>query len=144
AMATATGVARSGTASAAQAERPAAGRGRRALTGLLAVVALLVLWEGVKLLGGVPWRTPLVQPGSPVLWNPPFRWAFANDLNLPHVWNIVLTFGQPFQRGAEATVAQQLFGAALYTWSEAIAGFAIGTVIGLVLATAFVHFRILE
>ena len=143
-MATATGVARSGTASAAQAERPVAGRARRALTWLLVVAALLVLWEGVKLLGGVPWRTPLAQPGSPVLWNPPFRWAFANDLNLPHVWNIVLTFGQPFQRGAEATVAQQLFGAALYTWSEAIAGFAIGTVIGLVLATAFVHFRILE
>src|ERR1700741_5503861 len=143
-MANGPDITRSGTASAAQAERPVAGRGRRELTWLLVVAAVLLLWEGVKLLGGVPWRTPLAQPGSPVLWNPPFRWAFANDLNLPHVWNIGLTFGQPFQRGAEATVAQQLFGAALYTWSEAIAGFAIGTVIGLVLATAFVHFRILE
>ena len=143
-MATATGVAGPGTAAATQAGRSAAGRGRRALTWVLVVVAVLVLWEGVKLLGGTPWRTPLAQPGSPVLWNPPFRWAFANDLNLPHVWNIALTFGQPFQRGADATVAQQLFGAALFTWSEAIAGFAIGTLIGLLLATAFVHFRILE
>jgi NitT/TauT family transport system permease protein len=143
-MASATGVARPGTAAAAQVERPAAGRGRRALTWVLVVVAILVLWEGAKFLGGVPWRAPLAGPGSPILWSPPFRWAFANDLNLPHVWNIALTFGQPFQRGAGATVAQQLFGAALYTWSEAIAGFAIGTAIGLVLATAFVHFRILE
>jgi NitT/TauT family transport system permease protein len=108
------------------------------------VAAIVLVWEGVKFLGGVPWRTPLAQPGSPILWNPPFRWAFANDLNLPHVWNIALTFGQPFQRGADQTVAQQLFGAALYTWSEAIAGFVIGTLIGLLLATAFVHSRLLE
>jgi NitT/TauT family transport system permease protein len=95
-------------------------------------------------LGGTRWRAPLALPGSPVLWNPPFRWPFANDLNLPHVWNILLTFGQPFQRGADQTVAGQLFGAALFTWSEAIVGFVLGTAIGLVLATVFVHFRVLE
>lgn len=139
------------TAAAARGALPGArsqarttGRGRRALTWLLVVVAFLLVWEGAKFLGGTPWRAPLAQPGSPVLWNPPFRWAFANDLNLPHVWNILLTFVQPYQRGADATVAQQLLAASLYTWSEAIAGFAIGTVIGLILATVFVHSRLLE
>jgi NitT/TauT family transport system permease protein len=119
-------------------------RGRGVLVGLAVAIGVVVLWEGAKFLGGTPWRAPLAQPGSPVLWNPPFRWAFANDLNLPHVWNILLTFGQPFQRGADQTVAEYLFGAALYTWREAFLGFLLGTSIGLLLATVFVHSRLLE
>jgi len=129
---------------AARAGEGAPGRRRRALTWLLVVVAILVVWEGLKALGGTPWRAPLAQPGSPVLWNPPFRWPFVNDLNLPHVWNIALTFGQPFQRGADQSVAQYLFGAALYTWREALLGFVLGAAIGLLLATVFVHSRLLE
>ncbi|HET7030846.1 MAG TPA: hypothetical protein VFI34_10070, partial [Candidatus Limnocylindrales bacterium] len=143
-MATAAGVADRDALPAVRVERPIPGRGRRALTWTAVVAFVLVVWEGAKFLGGTPWRAPLALPGSAVLWNPPFRWPFANDLNLPHVWNIVLTFGQPFQRGAEETVAQQLLGAALYTWSEAAAGFVIGTLIGLLLASAFVHSRVLE
>jgi len=112
--------------------------------GLGVTVAVLVLWEGAKFLGGTPWRAPLALPGSTVVWNPPFRWEFANDLNLPHVWNILLTFGEPFQRGGSKTVAQFLFEAALYTWREAAIGFAIGALIGLALATVFVHSRLLE
>jgi NitT/TauT family transport system permease protein len=76
--------------------------------------------------------------------NPPLRLPFANDLNLPHVWNIVLAFGQPWQRGADRNVAQFLFDASLYTWREALIGFALGAILGLVLATAFVHSRLLE
>ena len=129
---------------AARAERGPAGRGRRALRWVLVVAAILVIWEGLKFLGGTPWRAPLAGPGSPVLWSPPFRWAPVNDLNLPHVWNILLTFGQPFQRGADVSVGQYLFGAALYTWREAFLGFLLGSAIGLVLATIFVHARILE
>jgi NitT/TauT family transport system permease protein len=125
---------------------PGAGRRRRALTWVLVVAAVLVIWEGVKFLGGTPWRAPgsLPGPDNPILWNPPFRWAFANDLNLPHVWNIGLAFLDPWQRGADRNVAQLLFDAALYTWKEAALGFLLGTAIGLVLATIFVHARIAE
>ena len=119
-------------------------RGRGLLVGLAVALVMVLVWEGVKFLGGTPWRAPLAQPGSPILWNPPFRWAFANDLNLPHVWNILLTFGEPFQRGADRSVAQFLFDAAVYTWREAAIGFVIGALIGLVLATLFVHSRLLE
>ncbi|HXI79982.1 MAG TPA: ABC transporter permease [Verrucomicrobiae bacterium] len=121
-------------------------RGRRILAGLLVFVAVLVVWEGAKFLGGTPWRAPGAAPvpGSPVLWNPPFRWAFANDLNLPHVWNIALVFLEPWQRGADRNVAQFLFDAALYTWREAALGFALGAGIGLALATIFVHSGLLE
>jgi NitT/TauT family transport system permease protein len=131
---------------AASSERPAAGRRRRALTWVLLVVGVLVLWEGLKLLGGTPWRAPGALPGpnNPILWNPPFRWPFVNDLNLPHVWNIGLAFLDPWQRGADRNVAQFLFDAALYTWKEAALGFLVGATIGLLLATIFVHSRLLE
>jgi NitT/TauT family transport system permease protein len=117
---------------------------RRPLLVLLAVAVLLLLWEGAKFLGGTPWRTPGALPGSPVLWNPPFRWPFANDLNLPHVWNIAYVMGQPFQRGSDTTLLQYLIGAALYTWREAFIGFVLGSLLGLGLATAFVHSRLAE
>ena len=120
--------------------------GRTALIYIGVVLAILVVWEGVKLLGGNPWRAPGALPGpdNVVLWNPPFRWDFANDIRLPHVWNILIALGQPFQRGADETLAQYLFGAALYTWREAAIGFGLGAILGLVLATAFVHSRLLE
>jgi NitT/TauT family transport system permease protein len=123
---------------------PAAGRARSLGTFAGFVVLVLVVWEGAKFLGGVPWRPIGAGPGAPLVWDPPFRWAFANDLNLPHVWNIVHAFGQPFQRNSETNLAEYLFGAALYTWREAALGFLLGTALGLFLATAFVHSRLLE
>jgi NitT/TauT family transport system permease protein len=127
-----------------QAASATRGHRRSALTYLLVVAVVLVVWEGVKFLGGVPWREPGALPGAPVLWNPPFRWAFASDLKLPHIWNIVLALGQPWQRGADINLAQYLFGAAIYTWREAVIGFAFGAFLGLLLATIFVHVRLLE
>lgn len=117
---------------------------RRPVAFVLLIVVILVLWEGVKFLGGTPWKAIGAGPGSPVIWNPPFRWTFANDLNLPHVWNIAYAMGQPFQRGADQTLLQYLVGAALYTWREAALGFVLGSLLGLSLATVFVHSRLAE
>lgn len=121
-------------------------RGRTILVYVLVLVAIFVIWEGAKLLGGVPWRVPgsLPGPNNPAIWNPPFRWDFANDLRMPHLWNIAIALGQPFQGSAGETLAQYLFGAALYTWREAAIGFGLGTILGLALATVFVHSRLLE
>jgi NitT/TauT family transport system permease protein len=130
----------------AQAPSGRAAPRRRLIAAVIVVVGFFVLWEGVKFLGGIPWRAPGALPGpnNPIIWNPPFRWAFADDLNLPHVWNIALVFLEPWQRGADRNVAQFLFDAALYTWREAALGFVLGAAIGLVLATVFVHSRLLE
>ncbi len=126
----------------------ASGRVRRIARGAVRTIAILAIvalvWEGVKFLGGVPWRAPGAELGSPVIHQPPFRWAFANDLNLPHLWTIANAFAQPFQRGADVSLAQYLFGAALYTWREAAIGFALGAALGLLLSTLFVHVRLLE
>ena len=119
-------------------------RRRSALAFMAVIVGVVVLWEGVKVFGGTPWREPGALPGAPILWNPPFRWPFATDLNLPHIWNIILAFGEPWQRGADKNVAQFLVEAALYTWREALIGFFFGALLGLVLATIFVHSRLLE
>jgi len=119
-------------------------RARRIVQFVLFVAGLLLLWEAVKFFGGVPWRPIGALPGAPVVWDPPFRWAFANDLNLPHWWNIAWVLGQPVQRGSEETLLQFLLGAAFYTFREAFIGFVVGAVLGLILATVFVHSRLAE
>ncbi len=108
------------------------------------VLIILLVWVGVKFLGGDPWRPIAAAPGSAAIWNPPFHWEFANDLNLPHLWTIAYALGQPFQGTADKTLAEYLFGAALYTWREASIGFFLGTALGLLLATIFVHSKLLE
>src|SRR3990170_649570 len=120
------------------------GRQRQILLLVGFVVVVFVLWEGAKFLGGVPWRELGTGPQGPVIHNPPFRWPVANDLNLPHIWNILLVLFDPFQRGSDVTVLQHVLGAALYTWREAGIGFVVGAFVGLALATAFVHSRLLE
>ena len=123
------------------------GRGRRrsVVTYLLVLAIIFVVWEGIKFLGGVPWREPGAAPGSPVLWNPPFRWPIASDLKLPHIWTILLSFGEPWQPAVSSeNLGQYLFGAALYTWREAAIGFVLGALLGLALATIFIHVRLLE
>jgi NitT/TauT family transport system permease protein len=123
----------------------ARGGGRRVVLWLLLVAAFLALWEALKWLGGVPWRFPnALGTGIDIMHNPPFRWPFVNDLNLPHWFNIVAAFVAPVQRGSEETLAQHLLGAAFYTWREAALGFIVGGLLGVVLATIFVHSRLLE
>lgn len=130
---------------AAPAESPS-GRSatRRTLLFVAFLAGVLIVWEGVKFLGGVPFRGIGAAQGAPVLWDPPFRWAFANDLNLPHWFNIVAVLFQPVQRGRDDSLLAFLMGAAFYTWREAALGFVIGALLGLALATIFVHFRFTE
>jgi NitT/TauT family transport system permease protein len=114
------------------------------LFGSFALVVLAV-WEGVKFLGGVPWRFPnALGLGIDIFHDPPFRWSFANDLNLPHWFNILGVLGQPVQRGSEESLGSFLAGAAFSTWREAAIGFVVGALLGLVLATLFVHSRLAE
>ncbi len=105
-----------------------------------AVFALLVfgVWEGVKFIGGDPWRTETWT------WQPPLDIWFASDLLLPHVWEIVGALANPVQRNSDESLAGFLVGAAFYTWREAAIGFVLGSVIGVALAAIFVHSRLME
>lgn len=114
------------------------GRGRQIVTFVAFVVLLLIAWETAKLLGGDPWR----YFGG--VWRPPFRFSFASDLNLPHVWEIAAAMAHPVQRGTDQSLAGFLVGASAYTWREAAIGFVAGATLGIALAAAFVHSRLLE
>jgi NitT/TauT family transport system permease protein len=106
--------------------------------GVLIVIALI--WEGAKWLAGDPWRLPAIGYEH----NPPFRISQFSDLQLPHLWNIVAAFGQPFQRNAEYSLGNYLFDQAVFTWLEAVVGFALGAGIGILLASVLVHSGLLE
>jgi NitT/TauT family transport system permease protein len=100
---------------------------------VLFVSALVLIWEGVKLLGGD-------RIGE---WQPPFDWTIARDLNMPHVWDIAAAFFEPAQRNGPPLGAV-LAAAAGFTLSEAVGGFVFGAALGIVLAVVFVHSPLLE
>jgi NitT/TauT family transport system permease protein len=145
-MTTASGSLRRGAPRAAVAV-PSAGHSRtRRWVGIAVVlVILLVIWEAAKWLGGDPWRLHGTIAGVQIDYEhlPPLKWRIADDLSLPHVWDIVRAFIDPAQRGG-APLGVVLSGQAAFTFGEALAGFALGSVLGLGLGVLFVHSRLAE
>jgi NitT/TauT family transport system permease protein len=107
---------------------------RFVLVGIIAIVA----WEVAKLIGGDP-----IRVDGQVVWDPPLRIPLFSDLSLPHVWTIGLAFFQPVQ-GTGQNLLVVLIGNALFTARGAGLGFAFGALLGLFLATVFVHSRLAE
>jgi NitT/TauT family transport system permease protein len=119
---------------------------RRRIAGLVIVLAaLVVVWEGAKWLGGDPWRIHGTVAGLQIDYEhvPPFKWRIADDLSLPHVWDVVRAFVDPAQR-AGPPLGLVLLGQALFTFAEALAGFVLGGLLGLALGVFFVHSRLAE
>jgi NitT/TauT family transport system permease protein len=112
---------------------------------VLVLIGLILVWEGAKWLGGDPWRLHGTVAGIQVDYEhvPPFQWRIADDLSLPHVWDIARAFIDPAQRGG-APLAAILAGQAAFTFGEALAGFALGGLLGLGLGILFVHSRLAE
>ncbi len=110
---------------------------------VLVVVALALVWELAKAIGGVPWRDFLGSPIDPP-WDPPLRIKQLNDQNLPHVWDVAAAFFQPATRNSPHSLGAVLIDAAVFTGRSALAGFVIGAIFGTILAVVFVHSRLLE
>jgi NitT/TauT family transport system permease protein len=116
---------------------------RSVLAFFVIVLLIAIVWEAAKWIGGVPWREiggVAIDPPH----NPPLRVTLFNDVNMPHVWNIVGAFFQPPSRRTEFTLGALLIDAAIFTWRGAAVGFVFGGIIGLALAIVFVHSRLLE
>ena len=73
---------------------------------------------------------------------PPFKFAFATDVKLPHTWVIAMEFFDVDANGQ--TTLARLLGAALFTLRNAAIGFALGSLLGMALAIVLVHVRLLE
>jgi NitT/TauT family transport system permease protein len=120
-------------------------RRRVAVAWLVIVLAILVLWEGSKWVFGDPWRIHGTVLGLPVDIEhvPPLRNRIASDLSLPHVWDVLAAFVEPAQRSGPP-LGLILAGQALFTFREALIGFAFGGLLGLLLGIGFVHSRLAE
>ena len=105
----------------------ASGLGRAALV-VLVLVLLVGLWELYRWI----WTT--------TGWTWPF---VVNDTSMPHVWTIFRAFEQPAQVDQPSLISILLRKAA-FTAKEAAAGFALGSVIGFVLAVILAHSRLLR
>lgn len=87
---------------------------RRVLAFVVAIILIVVLWEGAKALFALP------------------------DYKLPHISMIFEALARPTPKGMTLWV---LLGDMLYTGMEAVLGFAIGGVAGFLLAVLFVHVK---
>jgi NitT/TauT family transport system permease protein len=107
--------------------------GRTLVAAVLGVVAFVVLWEGYKLVGS-PDGTVLL--GVRIL-------PRADDLSMPHLYDIVARLGRPELTGGRPVWIVVLHAAA-FTLGITAAGFGVGTLVGLLLAVAMQRFRIVE
>lgn len=125
--------------------RPAPQRRRLVAAWLVIVVGVVLVWEGAKWFFGDPWRIHASLAGLPIDIEhvPPFRARIATDLALPHVWKVVAAFVEPAQRNGPP-LGLILVGQALFTFREALIGFAFGGLLGLLLGIGFVHSRLAE
>ena len=107
------------------------------------LIAILVVWETTKFIGGDRWHyDSFLGTGIVFDHDPPLTFPFATDTKLPHFWDIAAEFGREDAVGA--TTATRLVRAALFTLRNAAIGFALGSLFGLGLAIVLVHVRILE
>ena len=109
------------------------------------LTAVALVWEAAKWLGGDPWRIHASIAGVAIDYEhfPPLKWRIADDLSLPHVWDVIRAFIDPAQRGG-APLGLVLLGQAAFTFAEALAGFVLGGLLGLALGVLFVHSRLAE
>lgn len=123
---------------AARAERPATPPGsfRTVLLAIAIVIALALLWEGLKALGAsVNYTLPF--GGSQI------DLSLFNNTQMPHLGDIARSFMEPAQRNGPP-LYQTLFESGLFTLWAAIRGFVIGGMIGFALAILFAHSRLLQ
>jgi len=109
-------------------------RFRRTAMFLLALVLVTAIWELYKLVGP--------QDGGTV-----FGWTIlprANDIAMPHVWEMLSRYADPERRGSSTPIVVIVLQGAWFTLRIALVGFAIGTLLGLGLAVLMARFKVVE
>lgn len=107
---------------------------RRAGMFALALVMVAVLWELYKWLGP--------EDGGTL-----FGWSIlprSNDRAMPHVWEMLARYVEPERRGFSGSIALVVLSGAWFTLRLALAGFVMGTLVGLGLAVLMARFKVVE
>jgi len=110
------------------------GRLSSAVWFVLALAAAAALWELYKLVGP--------PDGGTV-----FGWKLlprANDRAMPHVTDMLARYARPERRGQGGSIALVVLQGAWFTLRLALAGFALGAIVGLGLAVLMARFRVVE
>ena len=100
----------------------------------LALVLVAAIWELYKVIGP--------QDGGTI-----FGWMIlprANDTAMPHVWEMFSRYGQPENRASSTPIAVIVLQGAWFTFRIALAGFALGAVVGLSLAILMARYKVVE
>ncbi len=106
-------------------------RDERVLRIVLVPVVIGTLWGGWELYKWI-WET--------TAWTGPFA---VDDTTMPHIHRIFAAFGQPVTAGGPLLITS-LAKASWFTAKEALAGFALGAVIGFAIAVLLAHSGLLE
>jgi len=109
-------------------------RARRVWMFALALVLVAAIWELYKVIGP--------QDGGTI-----FGWTIlprANDTAMPHVWEMFSRYGQPENRASSTPIAVIVLQGAWFTFRIALAGFALGAVVGLSLAILMARYKVVE
>ena len=106
---------------------------RRLLSAVIGLVVLAALWEGYKAVG---------TPDGTVLFGVRIL-PRADDLSMPHVWDVWQRLGRPELTGGRP-VWRVVLSACLFTLGVTAVGFVAGAIVGLLLAVAMQRFRIVE
>jgi NitT/TauT family transport system permease protein len=100
----------------------------------LSLLLVAVAWELYK------WVGP--QDGGTV-----FGWSIlprANDIAMPHVWEMLSRYARPERRGADGSIFLTVAAGAWFSLRLALAGFVLGTTVGLGLAVLMARFKVVE
>lgn len=108
-------------------------QGRTLAAALLGVVLFVALWEGYKLVGSPDGTTVF---GVRIL-------PRADDLSMPHLYDVVKRLARPELAGGRP-VWIVVLQACVFTFGITAAGFAVGALVGLLLAIVMQRFRIVE
>jgi NitT/TauT family transport system permease protein len=100
----------------------------------LAFVLVASLWEGYKAVGPVNGGRLL---GVRLL-------PRTSSRAMPHVWEMVSRLGRPEVRGGKQTILSVVTSATWYSFRVALAAFAIGTLLGIVVAVLMARFKLIE
>jgi NitT/TauT family transport system permease protein len=107
---------------------------RRVWMFALALALVAVLWELYKLIGP--------QDGGEIL-----GWSIlprANGQAMPHVWEMLARYARPERRGASGSIFLVVLAGAWFTLRLALAGFVLGTAVGLGLAVLMARYKVVE